>query len=62
MARSEKREAQKELDRILNKGKKDMQSFVNDYYEQTQGIPTEFELKAWQKGYLAGINRGKSIS
>lgn len=37
-----------------------MQSYVMEYSAKTEGMPTEFELKAWQAGYVAGLNRAKS--
>jgi len=56
-ARKDKRQAE----RILAKAKQDMQSYVTSYAAKTEGIPTEWELKAWQAGYIAGMNRSKGL-
>ena len=37
-----------------------MQVYVLEYSQKTEGIPTEWELKAWQAGYVAGLNRAKA--
>lgn len=60
MSRYEKRKEQRQAEKILNKAKQDMQEYAMEYAAQTEGVPTEWELKAWQKGYIAGLNRAKS--
>jgi hypothetical protein len=52
-----KRQEQRKLDRqskaIIQKAKVDMQ----EYLETLQELPSELEIRAWQAGYIAGINR-----
>lgn len=52
MARAEKRKEQKQIKNIVTKAKEDMRKYVSGL----SYIPTENELKAWQHGYVAGIN------
>jgi hypothetical protein len=56
MSKSERQEKRK-LDRltasIVKKAKIDMQ----EYIDTLQDLPSELEVKAWQAGYIAGINR-----
>jgi predicted GIY-YIG superfamily endonuclease len=58
--RYQTRKNKKQAENILNKAKKDMQVYVLEYSQKTEGIPTEWELKAWQAGYVAGLNRAKA--
>jgi hypothetical protein len=52
MSRQYKREAVKEIRSIVNKAKTAMYKWIIDLgYE-----PTDGEVKAWQAGYLAGLN------
>jgi hypothetical protein len=52
MAREVKRKIQKEIRSIVGKAKTAMYSWIVDLgYE-----PTDGEVKAWQAGYLAGLN------
>lgn len=37
-----------------------MQTYLLEYSKTTEGIPTEWELKAWQAGYIAGLNRARA--
>lgn len=60
MSRYENRKAKRQAEKILAKAKQDMQEYVVEYASKTEGIPTEWELKAWQAGYIAGLNRGKA--
>ena len=52
-----KRQEQRKLDRqskaIIQKAKADMQGYI----ETLQELPSELEIRAWQAGYIAGINR-----
>ena len=53
MPRQHKRQAQKEIRSIIGKAKAAMYKWVVDLgYE-----PTDIEIKAWQAGYIAGINQ-----
>lgn len=53
MSRYEKRKAMRQAATIVTNAKKDMISWI----ETLEYIPTESEMKAWQAGYLSGINR-----
>jgi hypothetical protein len=56
MSRQYKREAVKEIRSIVNKAKTAMYKWIIDLgYE-----PTDGEVKAWQAGYLAGLNHKDS--
>ena len=59
MNRYQSRKTKKQTDNILSKAKKDMQEYVIAYSQKTEGIPTEWELKAWQAGYISGLNRAE---
>lgn len=52
MSRAERRKTEKQIKNILEKAKQDMRKYV----ASLSYIPTENELKAWQHGYVAGIN------
>jgi hypothetical protein len=53
MSRYEKRKAQRQSAQITKNAKIDMVKWV----ETLDHVPTDIETLAWQKGYLAGINR-----
>ena len=50
--RYEKRKSAKETEKIIKKAKQDMM----DWLSGLQEVPSEFEVRAWQSGYLAGVN------
>jgi hypothetical protein len=53
MSRYETRKASRQAANIVTTAKKDMIAWV-----ETLGYaPTEIEMKAWQQGYISGINR-----
>jgi hypothetical protein len=52
MARSDKRKVSKEIRSVVRKGKEAMYSWIIALgYE-----PTDIEIRAWQSGYVAGLN------
>lgn len=53
MSREEKRKVQREISNIAENAKKDMAEWVL----KLPYAVTENEAKAWQAGYIAGINR-----
>jgi hypothetical protein len=53
MSRYEKRKAERQATSIVATAKKDMIAWV----ETLDYTPTEIEMKAWQSGYISGINR-----
>jgi hypothetical protein len=53
MTRHEKRKIQRDIDYIVENAKQDMADWIMKLPYAT----TESELKAWQAGYVAGINR-----
>lgn len=55
--RYQKRKQSGELAAIVRKAKADMQKWMSDLSD----IPSEKEIKAFQAGYIAGINRGSNI-
>ena len=54
--RYEKRKQEAQLQAIIRKAKIDMQKWILTL----PNIPSEIEIKAYQAGYIAGINRGSS--
>lgn len=57
MARSDKRAVSKDIRSIVRKGKEAMYSWiVNLKYE-----PTDIEVRAWQAGYIAGLNNRQDV-
>lgn len=57
MARSDKRAVSKDIRSIVRKGKEAMYSWiVNLKYE-----PTDIEIRAWQAGYIAGLNNRQDV-
>jgi hypothetical protein len=53
MSRTEKRKAFRQADSVIARAKKDML----DWVEEIGRVPSEEEAKAWQSGYISGINR-----
>jgi hypothetical protein len=53
MSRQEKRKADRQATNIVATAKKDMIAWV----ETLGHTPAEAEMKAWQQGYISGINR-----
>jgi hypothetical protein len=56
VSRYQKRKALKETAGIIKKAKIDMQR----YFSSLSELPSEKEIKAWQDGYIAGINRANN--
>lgn len=56
MSRSERRKAVRETRGLVQKAKKAMAVWMSTLAE----IPTEQEVRAWQAGYLAGVNQHDS--
>jgi len=54
--RRQKRILDKEAAAIARKAKIDMQRYVSSLSE----LPSEKEVRAWQAGYIAGINRASN--
>jgi len=54
--RWERRKSIKETEKLIKKAKQDMMSWVSELSE----IPSEEEVRAWQAGYLSGINRANN--
>jgi hypothetical protein len=52
--RRQKRILDKEAAAVTRKAKVDMKRYVSELSE----LPSEKEIRAWQAGYVAGINRG----
>ncbi len=50
--RWERRKSEKETQKLVKKAKQDMISWL----ETLSYTPSEEELRAWQAGYVAGIN------
>jgi hypothetical protein len=53
MSRHERRKAERQAANIVTTAKKDMISWV----ETLDYTPSELEMKAWQQGYISGMNR-----
>jgi hypothetical protein len=53
MSRQERRKAERQATNIVATAKKDMIAWI----ETLDYTPTEPEMKAWQQGYISGINR-----
>jgi hypothetical protein len=53
MSRHEKRRAERQAANIVATAKKDM----IEWAKTLDHIPSELEMKAWQQGYISGINR-----
>jgi hypothetical protein len=55
MAREDRRKVTKDIRSIIRKGKESMYKWIVSIgYEPTNG-----EIKAWQAGFLAGLNQDK---
>ncbi len=54
--RYQKRKRTAELAAIIRKAKADMQKWISSLSE----LPSQEEIKAFQAGYIAGINRGSN--
>jgi hypothetical protein len=55
--RQQKRKQDAELSAIIRKAKTDMQKWISGLAV----LPSETEIKAFQAGYIAGINRGSNL-
>jgi hypothetical protein len=55
--RYQKRKQDAQLSAIIRKAKIDMERWVSTL----STMPTEVEIKAFQAGYIAGINRGSAV-
>lgn len=56
-SRQEKRKQEAQLAAIIRKAKIDMEKWISDL----PTLPSEIEIKAFQAGYIAGINRGSNL-
>ncbi len=56
-SRQEKRKQDAELAAIIRKAKIDMEKWISGL----STVPSEVEIKAFQAGYIAGINRGSNL-
>jgi hypothetical protein len=54
MSRHQERKVSREAASIARKAKADMQRYVSSLSE----LPSEKEIRAWQAGYISGLNRG----
>lgn len=50
--RWERRKSEKEMQKLVKKAKQDMITWM----ETLTYVPSEEEVRAWQAGYLSGIN------
>lgn len=50
--RWERRKSEKEMQKLVKKAKQDMIAWM----ETLTYVPSEEEVRAWQAGYLSGIN------
>jgi hypothetical protein len=57
MDRKTKRQNERLLNSVKRKAKKDMEDWIVTLTE----LPSEGEIKAFQAGYISGINRGASV-
>ena len=56
-SRQEKRKQDAQLAAIIRKAKIDMEKWISDL----PAVPSEIEIKAFQAGYISGINRGSNL-
>ena len=56
MNRKEKRQLKSEFDSIIKKAKRDMETWISLIDEE----PTVKEMRAWQSGYIYGLNRAEN--
>jgi hypothetical protein len=54
--RWERRKSEKETQKLVKKAKQDMIAWM----DTLSYVPSEQELRAWQAGYLSGINRANN--
>jgi hypothetical protein len=54
--RWERRKYEKETQKLVKKAKQDMISWM----DTLSYVPSEQEIRAWQEGYLSGINRANN--
>ncbi len=57
ISRQEKRKQDAQLAAIVRKAKVDMEKWISGL----STVPSETEIKAFQAGYIAGINRGSNL-
>lgn len=55
--RYQKRKQAAQLEAVIRKAKIDMERWITE----SGVLPSETEVKAFQAGYIAGINRGSNI-
>jgi hypothetical protein len=56
-SRQQRRKQDAQLAAIVRKAKIDMEKWISTL----PTMPTEVEIKAFQAGYIAGINRGSAV-
>lgn len=56
MSRTERRKIERETAAVIRKAKTDMQGWV----DALQELPSQAEVRAWQAGYIAGLNRSNT--
>lgn len=56
-SRQEKRKQDAQLAAIIRKAKIDMEKWIS----ALPTVPSEIEIKAFQAGYISGINRGSNL-
>ena len=56
-SRYQRRKEEAQLSAIIRKAKVDMEKWISDL----PTLPSEIEIKAFQAGYIAGINRGSNV-
>ena len=56
-SRYQKRKEEAQLAAIVRKAKVDMEKWIFDL----PTLPSEIEIKAFQAGYIAGINHGSNV-
>lgn len=56
-SRYQRRKEEAQLAAIIRKAKVDMEKWISDL----PTLPSEIEIKAFQAGYIAGINRGSNV-
>lgn len=57
ISRQEKRKQDAQLAAIVRKAKIDMEKWISGL----PTVPSEIEIKAFQAGYISGINRGSNL-
>lgn len=56
MSRTEKRKIERETAAVIRKAKVDMQAWI----DAMQELPSQVEIRAWQAGYVSGLNRASN--